>query len=122
MHGIVRILMDPPELTGIDRELATGRSEGTAGHCRSATERAQPGFRGSGGRVRFALEQRGFPCEIVRAVTAACRRRAAAGPARGRGAAADATPEDFQALAVLFKRVKNIAKELPRCRRSTARR
>ena len=48
--------------------------------------------------------------EIVRAVTAGARRGAAAGPAhRGGAAARCATSEDFQALAVLFKRVKNIA-------------
>ena len=41
-------------------------------------------------RIRFALEQRGFPVEIVRAVTSGSRRRSAAGAAPRRGAAADA--------------------------------
>jgi glycyl-tRNA synthetase beta chain len=64
-------------------------------------------------RVRFALEQRGYPVEIVRAVTAA----PDVAPLRARRLAEAVqrmrTSEDFQALAVLFKRVKNIAKELP---------
>jgi glycyl-tRNA synthetase beta chain len=113
MHGIVRILLDLPELTGIERELAVG----------PLADRARQGFGADGAvcdqaaafaveRVRFALEQRGYPVEIVRAVTAATdlaplrSRRLAEALRRMR------TSEDFQALAVLFKRVKNIAKEL----------
>ena len=113
MHGIVRILMDLPELTGVERELAIG----------PLAARARQGF-GDGGtptdqaaafaneRVRFALEQRGYPVEIVRAVTAA----PDVAPLRARRVAEALqrmrTSEDFQALAVLFKRVKNIAREL----------
>jgi glycyl-tRNA synthetase beta chain len=113
MHGIVRILLDLPELTGIERELAVG----------PLADRARQGFGADGAvcdqaaafaveRVRFALEQRGYPVEIVRAVTAATdvaplrSRRLAEALRRMR------TSEDFQALAVLFKRVKNITKEL----------
>src|SRR5262245_33095103 len=114
MHGIVRILMDLPELTGIERELAVG----------PLADRARQGFGATGAvtdqaaafaveRVRFALEQRGYPVEIVRAVTAA----PDVAPLRARRLAEALqrmrTSEDFQALAVLFKRVKNIAKELP---------
>src|SRR6185436_1912415 len=62
MHGIVRILMDLPELTGIDRELGVG----------PLVAKARQAFGGDGGpgeqigvfaveRVRFALEQRGYP-------------------------------------------------------------
>jgi glycyl-tRNA synthetase beta chain len=113
MHGIVRILMDLPELTGIERELGVG----------PLADRARQGFAAAGAmtdqaaafaveRVRFALEQRGYPVEIIRAVTAA----ADAAPLRARRLAEALqrirTSEDFQALAVLFKRVKNIAKEL----------
>jgi glycyl-tRNA synthetase beta chain len=114
MHGIVRILMDLPELTGIERELAVG----------PLADRARQGFAANAAvsdqaaafaveRVRFALEQRGYPVEIVRAVTAA----PDVAPLRARRLAEALqrmrTSEDFQALAVLFKRVKNIAKELP---------
>jgi glycyl-tRNA synthetase beta chain len=114
MHGIVRILMDLPELTGIERELPVG----------PLVAKARQAFGGDDGpgepiggfaveRVRFALEQRGYPVEIVRAVTAA----PDVAPLRARRVAAALqrmrTSEDFQALAVLFKRVKNIARELP---------
>jgi glycyl-tRNA synthetase beta chain len=110
MHGIVRILMDLPELTGIVREIAVG----------PLAQRARGGFEASAAvgdqvaafgveRVRFALEQRGFATAVVRAVTAIDdvaplrARRLAEALQRMRAA------EDFQALAVLFKRVKNIA-------------
>jgi glycyl-tRNA synthetase beta chain len=62
-------------------------------------------------RVRFALEHRGFAAEIVRAATpggdvSPLRARRVAEAIQGmRGS------EDLQALAVLFKRVKNIAKD-----------
>jgi glycyl-tRNA synthetase beta chain len=104
MHGIVRILMDLPELTGIDRELDIGslvrdRSVGPD-LLTFAVE-----------RVRYALEQRGFPIEVVRAATpspgvAPLRARRIADALQAMRASAD-----FQALAVLFKRVKNIARE-----------
>ena len=104
MHGIVRVLMDLPELTGIDRELdlATLGVDG-AGAGDVATFAAE--------RVRYALEQRGFPIEIVRAATP----HAQVAPLRARRVAealqALRASADFQGLAVLFKRVKNIARE-----------
>jgi glycyl-tRNA synthetase beta chain len=110
MHGIVRILMDLPELTGIERELAVGPLAARARQAFAAAPDQAEGFAVE--RVRFALEQRGFPVEIVRAVTAAAdvvplrARRVAEALRRMR------TSDDFQALAVLFKRVKNIAREL----------
>jgi glycyl-tRNA synthetase beta chain len=102
MHGIVRILMDLPELSGIDRELDITRLVPDAPPDVSgfATE-----------RVRYALEQRGFPIEVVRAATAT----PAVSPLRARRVAEALqlmrASADFQALAVLFKRVKNIARE-----------
>ncbi len=115
-QGAIRILMDAPELTGVTREinlneLLSKASEPFAGRGADA---------GAGGlalgfwveRVRFALEQRGFPVEVVRAVTSG----ADVAPLRARRLAEALqkmrTSEDFQALAVLFKRVKNIAREL----------
>jgi glycyl-tRNA synthetase beta chain len=116
MHGVVRVLMDLPELTDIDREVG----------LRDLIAAANQQFGGVGGtsisddvvaftqdRVRYALEQRGTPTEVVRGATAGTgdvrplrARRVAAALQRMR------TSEDFQALAVLFKRVKNIAREL----------
>jgi glycyl-tRNA synthetase beta chain len=119
MHGIVRILMDLPEFTGIEREIAVG----------PLADRARQGFAADTAvkdqavafaveRVWFALEQRGYPVEIVRAVTAT----SDVAPLRARRVAEALqrmrTSEDFQALAVLFKRVKNIA---PSTRASGAR-
>ena len=63
-------------------------------------------------RVRYVLGERGLPVETVRAVT----HQADVRPLRARRVAealeASRASADFQALAVLFKRVKNIAKEL----------
>jgi len=114
-QGAVRILMDLPELTGIDREvaLATLTARAAGGDTEWSAEIAQSALAFAVERVRFALEQRGFPVEIVRAATSSGdisplrARRVAEAIQRIRGS------EDFQALAVLFKRVKNIAKELP---------
>jgi glycyl-tRNA synthetase beta chain len=114
MHGIVRILVDLPELAGINKELG----------LRGLLAAAESGF-GRGGesvvdavlafaqeRVRYALEQRGSSLEIVRGATVPGAdvvplraRRIAGALQRIRGS------EDFEALAVLFKRVKNIARE-----------
>ena len=114
MHGVVRILMDLPELTGIPRELSCGT---LAAQARvpfgTADGDADVAASFAVERVRYALEQRGVPVEIVRAVTASpelapLRARRVASALQGiRGS------QDFQALAVLFKRVKNIARELP---------
>jgi glycyl-tRNA synthetase beta chain len=116
MHGIVRILMDLPELTGIDREtglrsllVEAGRAfddGGAAWDVDGAVAFAHD-------RVQYALEQRGFPIEVYRAATAGSgdvvplRARRVAAALQGMRAS-----EDFQGLAVLFKRVKNIAREL----------
>jgi glycyl-tRNA synthetase beta chain len=117
MHGIVRILMDLPELTGVDRELSLRELSTTAarglveGAAAVPPRDATVAFAQE--RVRYALEQRGCPMEIVRAATSDGQdvrplraRRVAEALQRMR------TSEDFQALAVLFKRVKNIAREL----------
>jgi glycyl-tRNA synthetase beta chain len=64
-------------------------------------------------RVRFVLEHRGLPADVVRGAMAAS---GDVVPLRARRVAealqALRTSADFQALAVLFKRVKNIAREL----------
>jgi glycyl-tRNA synthetase beta chain len=105
MHGIVRVLMDLPDLTGVNREVSLRALAGEAA--------AAPDFLAFAvERVRYALEQRGFPLEIVRAATAVddlapLRARRVADALRAMRSSAE-----FQALAVLFKRVKNIAREL----------
>lgn len=104
LHGIVRVLMDLPELTGIDRELDLGMLTREAP---SKNELLTFGIE----RVRYALEQRGHPIEVVRAATPS----SVVSPLRARRIAealqAMRAAADFQALAALFKRVKNIARE-----------
>ena len=114
-QGAVRILMDLPQLTGIDREvwlgpvLARAATHGPDSTGPWTDEAAQAALAFALERVRFALEQRGFAGEVVRAATPAgdvspLRARRVAEAIQGMRAS-----EDFQALAVLFKRVKNIA-------------
>jgi glycyl-tRNA synthetase beta chain len=114
MQGAVRILMDLPHLTGIDREVSLGPilARAAVQGSDSATwngQAADAALAFATERVRFALEQRGFGVEVVRAATAGgdvspLRARRIAEAIQGMRAS-----EDFQALAVLFKRVKNIA-------------
>jgi glycyl-tRNA synthetase beta chain len=114
MHGIVRILLDLPELTGVESEIdlrpLLAATEAQFGPAESSVADSILAFAQE--RVRYALEQRGAPIEVVRGATSS----AAVKPLRARRIA-DAlqrmrTSDDFQALAVLFKRVKNIAREL----------
>jgi glycyl-tRNA synthetase beta chain len=114
-QGAVRILMDLPQLTGIDREVwLEPLLARAAAHAPDSTgpwtaDAAQAALAFAVERVRFALEQRGFPAEVVRAATP----DGDVSPLRARRVAeaiqAIRASEDFQALAVLFKRVKNIA-------------
>jgi len=111
MQGAVRILMDLPELTGIDRQISLTTLMLQAAGETPAPDQDWTAFATE--RVRYALEQRGFPIEVARAATSLegqiiplLSRRVAAALQSIR------TSQDFQALAVLFKRVKNIAKEL----------
>jgi glycyl-tRNA synthetase beta chain len=116
-QGAVRVLMDLPELTGIDSEIALRplverAAEPAAGDAPAWSPEAIHGALAfAAERVRFALEQRGLPIEVVRAATASTD----VAPLRARRVAAALqamrASEDFQALAVLFKRVKNIVKE-----------
>jgi glycyl-tRNA synthetase beta chain len=119
VQGAVRILMDLPALTGIDREVWMGglldRAAEEIGDTGGpwAGDVAQAARAFALERVRFALEHRGFPVEVVRAATPAgdvspLRARRVTEALQGMRAS-----EDFQGLAVLFKRVKNITKEIP---------
>ena len=114
MHGIVRILMDLPELTAIDREVQVRRLTDQAAGAFATLDAWDPAALAAFAheRTRYALEQRGYPLEIVRAATPSphtvvpLRARRIAEALQGMRAS-----EDFQALAELFKRVK-IAREL----------
>lgn len=118
VQGAVRILMDLPALTGIEHEIgmsglierAAAGAPGPEGPWTADAAHAALAFTLE--RVRFALEHRGVPAEIVRAATAG----GDVSPLRARRVAealqAMRASEDFQALAVLFKRVKNITKDI----------
>jgi glycyl-tRNA synthetase beta chain len=117
MHGIVRILMDLPELAGVDRELGlralVEASDSAFEHTPESPPSVDAVVAFAQERVRYALEQRGSVIEVVRGATPAPQdvvplraRRIAVALQKMRAS------DDFQALAVLFKRVKNIAREL----------
>ena len=106
-HGLLRVLVDLPELTGIDRPVTLGQIAGPlAPGSPLQTFLVE--------RLRYLLEQRGFDGRNVRAVT--------------HGDAGDLSPliarrklevlpeftssADFTQLATAFKRVRNIAREL----------
>ncbi len=116
-HGIFRILVDLPELTGCSRRIAIGpllREAGAPFETGGAMPHAAlHAFLGE--RLTFVLEQRGFDIRNVRAVTHGAVDALAPLDARRK---LDVLPEftesaDFRSLAVAFKRVRNIARELP---------
>jgi glycyl-tRNA synthetase beta chain len=105
-QGVVRILVDLPELTGLDLRLTLGDL---------VTETADDAFWSfMADRIRFVLEQRGYDPRNVRAVThgdigtvspLVAKRKLETLPEFTES-------EDFRQLAGLFKRVRNIAKNL----------
>jgi glycyl-tRNA synthetase beta chain len=114
MQGVVRVLMDLPELTGLRQEIRLGPLVERASNAIGSAAEPLPDhmFPFIRERVQFVLEQRGYPIETVRAVTTSWD----VSPFRARRVA-DALQDvrrsdEFLALAVLFKRVKNIAREL----------
>ncbi|MSO61486.1 MAG: glycine--tRNA ligase subunit beta [Acidobacteria bacterium] len=106
-QGMVRILVDLPELTGLDLRLTLGQLVNNTG-----LDDAFWSFMLD--RVRFVLEQRGSDTRNVRAVTHGAPAGVSPLVARRK---LETLPEftespDFKQLAVLFKRVKNIARNL----------
>ncbi len=105
-QGVMRLLVDLPELTGLDLRLTLGDL---------VTEPMDDAFwQFMVDRVRFVLEQRGYDSRNVRAVTHGDVTRVAPLTAKRK---LEALPEftetaDFRQLAILFKRVRNIAKNL----------
>ena len=114
-HGIFKILVDLPELTGLTSRLALG----------ALVAEAARAFPSDGGqalwdflreRLEYVLSQRGYDVRNVRAVLQAAPDASRLSPLTARRML-DALPEfsstkEFTQLAVAFKRVKNIAKEL----------
>jgi glycyl-tRNA synthetase beta chain len=105
-QGIVRLLVDLPELTALDLPLTLGET------IQSGADDALWTFMVE--RLRYVLEQRGYDPRNVRAVTHS--EVTALSPLIAKRKL-EVLPEftestEFRQLAVLFKRVKNIAKNL----------
>jgi glycyl-tRNA synthetase beta chain len=105
-QGIVRTLVDLPELVGLDLRLTLGQLQ--------QAEADEAFWTFMLDRVRYVLEQRGYDPRNVRAVTHGDVKQLSPLIAKRK---LEVLPEftesnDFKQLAVLFKRVKNIAKNL----------
>ena len=123
-HGVFAILVDLPELTGLAARpdlgglVAAAETAHEAGRESAAepeaVERLQQFLLE---RLRFVLEQRGHDVRNVRAVTQPWPSWRAVVPLDARRKLEALTgftgSADFQQLAALFKRVRNIARELP---------
>jgi glycyl-tRNA synthetase beta chain len=121
-HGLLRVLADLPELTGLNARPTLGAliDEAAAGFGGS------PALDGAGAaaldaflreRLSYLLESRGFDVRNVRAVLHAAETVRGVSPLEARRKL-DVLPDytgtpEFQQLATAFKRVKNIARELP---------
>jgi glycyl-tRNA synthetase beta chain len=125
-HGMLKTLVDLPDLTGLDAAVDLARLRREASAVLDAC--AEPGVELPvqsaeaddlstflAERLRYLFQQRGFAYDEVNAI-AGSRRGFAATPldARLRLEALHRVREsaDFEALAVAFKRVKNLSREL----------
>ncbi len=116
-QGLVRLLVDLPALTGLESRPTLGELVHLARAPFTASDAGweQPLFEFLLDRVRYVLEQRGFDVRNVRAVTGDA--PALISPLQARRKA-EVLPEltesdEFKQLALLFKRVRNISKNLP---------
>ena len=116
-QGMLRILIDLPELTGLEARVTVGELLGLArGVHEAAPADAESRLTAFVlDRLRYLLEERGFDLRNVRAVTHQPLDRTRPLDARRK---LEVLPEftdtaDFRTLATLFKRVRNIARELP---------
>src|SRR5918993_822954 len=112
-QGMVRILVDLPELTGLDLRLTLGQLVNLPSQAASGRQALDDAFWSfMADRVRFVLEQRGYDTRNVRAVTQGDIKELSPLVAKRK---LEVLPEfteteDFKQLAGLFKRVKNIAR------------
>src|SRR6266511_4415117 len=112
-QGLVRTLIDLPGITGIDEAISLGTLvERAAEDLQVPPEARAAIYEFLAERVRYVLEQRGFDVRNVRAVTAGDVRQLRPLHARRK---LEVLPEftesaEFKQLAILFKRVRNIAK------------
>jgi glycyl-tRNA synthetase beta chain len=112
-QGLVRLLIDLPDITGIDRAVSLGELVGLALAQSGAAADSEPAvYEFLVDRVRYVLEQRGFDVRNVRAVTSGDPRALRPLQARRKLSVLPEFTEspEFKQLALLFKRVRNIAK------------
>ncbi len=121
-HGLFKVLVDLPELTELSARPTMGVlvDAAAAAFASGPTPLDEAGrtalYAFLGERLAYVLEQRGFDVRNVRAVLAG-RPLAAISPLEAKRML-EVLPEytgtpEFQQLATAFKRVKNIARELP---------
>jgi glycyl-tRNA synthetase beta chain len=121
-HGLMRTLIDLPELTGLDVALPLDRmiDQARASVQVTGAPDADPdAWRGALhafllDRLRYVFEQRGFAYDELNAVLGRCSTAPDPLDTRRRLEALRQvrSSADFQALAVAFKRVKNLSREL----------
>jgi glycyl-tRNA synthetase beta chain len=126
-HGLLKVLVDLPDLTGVSVpvDLAAVRAQAREGLVALAEAGVAVGAADLAEqqelttflaeRLRYLFQQRGFAYDEVNAVAGA--RRAFAGAPLDARLRLEAlhqvrTSADFEALAVAFKRVKNLSREL----------
>jgi glycyl-tRNA synthetase beta chain len=126
-HGLLKVLVDLPELTGVEAPVSLASLRQQARAALDAC--AEPGVKLPAAtaeedadlttflaeRLRYLFQQRGFSYDEVNAVAGA--RRGFVGDPHDTRLRLEAlrrvrTSPDFEALAVAFKRVKNLAREL----------
>jgi glycyl-tRNA synthetase beta chain len=115
-QGAVKILADLPELTGVDQRLALGPLlAGAAEPFGGYGDAAGPLMSFIGDRLAYLLEQRGHDVRNVRAVMHAGVERLSPLDARRKveALAQMSGSEALKGVAILFKRVKNITKDVP---------
>ena len=120
-NGVFRILVDLPKLTGLTvRPTVVSLLEAAEEQFGSSTEPAgslklSEKYAFLAERLRYVLEQRGFDIRNVRAVThVLLEKRSPVDALRKLEALPEVTESpEFRQLAIVFKRVKNIARELP---------
>ena len=115
-QGVVKILADLPELTGLDRALDTiallRRAAEPFGGLNEESQ--QPLFAFMRDRVEHLLEQRGLDIRTIRAVTEGGLRRGPLTARRiGTALAGMAGSSALQRVGQLLKRAKNITKGVP---------
>ena len=115
-QGLIRTLIDLPELIGRDIRVPLGRlvELAKASFAKMEPDWEAPLFEFLLDRVRYVLEQRGVDVRNVRAVTWEAPAKISPLQARRK---VEVLPDftespDFKQLATLFKRVRNIAKNL----------